>query len=205
MSSIGRSPLVVTLMLLANVTPVLAQQARHRFWLGGGLGYGAASVSCDTCRGAQRLGGWTAAFEAGATLSPHVRVGAEWREWFNGLKPGGRLPSIQTGTLLVLYYPRGRGGPLFDGGAGLSFYVLGHGTGDPIEPLSRDTIYYSGTGLGFTLGTSWDIPIAGRSSLRPRLAYHHASIGDLRAPDHTLVATRWKHDLVSLEFRFLGR
>src|SRR5205809_5067397 len=94
MSSIGRSPLVVTVMLLANVTPVLAQQARHRFWLGGGLGYGAASVSCDTCRGGQRLGGWTAAFEAGATLSPHVRVGAEWREWFNGLKPGGRLPSI---------------------------------------------------------------------------------------------------------------
>src|SRR5690349_5127243 len=85
-----RSLAIVTLLPLAGTTLLHAQGGRDGPWMGFGLGYGSASFSCDTCTGSQRLGGWMTSVELGGTLSPHVRLGAEWRSWWNGLKAGGK-------------------------------------------------------------------------------------------------------------------
>jgi len=54
--------------------------------------------------------------------------------------------------------------------------------GDPIEPCSSDTTYYSGTGWGFTPAAGWEAPLGRRATLRPRLAYHHRALRRLHSP-----------------------
>jgi hypothetical protein len=200
--AIDRLWLVISVLVFADLAPTYAQADRHGNWSDLGLGYGSASLSCDTCSGSQRLGGWTASFDIGGTLSPNFRLGADVRVWSNGLKAGGRLPGILTGTLLLTYYPRTRGGPFVEGGGGLSYYDLCKGTGDPIEPCSRDTTYSSGTGWGFTAGAGWEIP-TGRSAFRPLLAFHHGAVRRLHSPDGATVATGWKQSLLTVELRWL--
>jgi hypothetical protein len=166
-----------------------------------GLGYGSASLSCDTCVRSQRLGGWTLSFGGGGTLSPHFRLGADVRVWVNGLKAGAPLPGIDVVALALSYYQRRRGGPFVMGAAGLSHYEVCKGRGDPLEPCTSPS-YYSGWGWGETLGAGWDIPM-GRGAFRPFLAYHHGAVRRLRAPDHATVATGWNQNLLTIELRFL--
>jgi hypothetical protein len=204
MNTIARPLLVVGVLLFARDALAHAQDSRHGTWMEWGLGYGSASFSCDTCTRSTQFGGWTFAFEIGGTPSDQVRLGAELRSWFNGLKRSAPLAGIATGTLSVSYYPRFRGGPFLEGGAGLSYYVLGKGTGDPIEPLSRDTTYYSGTGWGFTFGVGWEVPLGHGDALTPRISYHHGFVSTLHSPDGARVATGWNQNLLSVEVRFLG-
>jgi hypothetical protein len=202
MLRIDRPLLILAVLVFAEVIRSYAQVPRQGFWTDLGLGYGSASFSCDTCHGSQRLGGWTFSGGLGGTLTPHVRLGADLRVWLNGLKAGGRLPGIFTGTLLLSYYPHTYGGPFVEGGAGLSNYELCKGRGDPIEPCSTDTTYSSGTGWGLTAGAGWEIP-TGRSAFRPLLAYHHGAVRTLHSPDGATVATGWKQNLVTVELRWL--
>ncbi len=203
MVTIDRLLLILGALVLAEVAPTYAQAPRHGFWIDLGLGYGSASFSCDTCTGSRRLGGWTGSGGLGGTFSPHVRLGADLRLWWNGLKAGGRLPGIDNGTLSLSYYPRTRGGPFVKGGAGFSHYEVCKGTGDPIEPCSRDPSYYSGTGWGVTLGAGWEIPIP-RGALRPLLEYHHGAASRLHSPNGATVATGWRQRLLSVEIRVLA-
>ena len=202
MLSIVRPLLTISVLLLACDPPARAQ-GRHGPWMEGGMGYGSASLSCDTCH-RSRLGGYSGTVALGGTLSQHVRLGGDYRNWFNGLKPSAPLAGIGTIEVVVSYYPRIRGGPFVEGGGGLSYYKLGQGTGDIIDPFSRDTSYYEGKGWGFTLGTGWEIPTP-PVALRPIVEYHHGAIRRLHSPDGATVATGWKQSLVTVELRlFMG-
>jgi hypothetical protein len=199
--AIDRLLLTVAVLILISIAPTYAQAPRHGAWAELGLGYGSARFSCDTCTGNQRLGGWTIPFGAGGTLSPHVRLGADVRVWVNGLKTGRRLPGIDVATLLLSYYPRARGGPFALGGGGLSHYEVCKGTGNPIDPCSRDPSYYSGWGWGVTLGAGWEIP-NGRSAFRPVIAFHRGVIHTLHSASGASV-TGWNQNLLTIELRVL--
>jgi len=194
---------VASLLALLAAGHVSAQDRRHGAWGELGLGYGSASSSCETCSGGERLGGQALSFDAGATLNPHFRLGVGFRSWQNGLKAGGRLPSIDAIGLSLSYYHRTVNGPFMIGGAGLSHYDLCKGTGNLIDPCSKDPSYASGSGWGITLGAGWEIPAGRRTAVRPLLTFHHGWLGELHAPDGAVVATRWKQNVVTLEVAVL--
>ncbi|HEY6156242.1 MAG TPA: outer membrane beta-barrel protein [Gemmatimonadales bacterium] len=187
---------VVSAMLCASGAAARAQDAdtRHGGWMGLGLGYGLARLTCDSCRGARQLDGWTFNLGLGGTPNPHVQVGVQGDFWLNGLHQG-KLPTISTGTVLLAYYPSVSGSAFVEAGVGFSNYALEHGTGDAIEPVSDDyPSYSSGTGWGYTLGVGWH---------GMRVAYHYGTVGALRDAGGATVATGWKQQLVLVEF--LGR
>ncbi len=199
LSSYGRRALLLLgFCAFAFNTPAPAQgEARHGFWAGLGIGGGSGWFSGDSSGSSFRTGGWNLAGSLGGTLTPHLRLGAEYRFWQHGLS-ADKAPITQTGSVLLAYYPRVRGGPFFEAGGGLAAYMLGKGTGDPLESVSRDTTYNSGTGWGFTLGAGWDMP------WMPRVTYAVGKVGTLHAPDGTTVATGWKQRLLVLEVGFRG-
>jgi hypothetical protein len=168
---------------------------RHGFWAEFGVGGGSGSFSCDTCRSGPRLGGAELIVAVGGTPSPHVQLGAEWRFWMHGLASDSQ-PEIETGTALLTYYPRARGGPFVEGGVGLAYYLL---RGGP------DTTFHSGRGWGSTIGLGWELALGRHAALRPLVAYSLGAVGTLRSPDGAPVATGWKQNLLSLEIRVLGR
>jgi len=198
-----RPLLLVGLCAFALNTAAQAQDdgRRHGFWAGLGLGYGSARFSCDTCRSTPRMGGWTFSGDFGWMPSRHVRLGAEFHQWLNGLRKDKPLAVITTGTAVVSYYPRVNGGPFLEGGVGLSDYRLGKGTGDPIEPISHDTTYASGAAWGYTLGLGWTVP--GKTvSFTPRVDYALGRTRTLHSPDGATVATGWTPNVLLVEAGF---
>jgi hypothetical protein len=162
---------------------------RHGAWLGVGLGYGSAGFSCDTCGRSRELGGWTFNLGLGGTPNPHVQLGVQGDFWTNGLRRG-KLPTINTGTVLLAYYPSVTGSTFVEAGVGLSNYALERGTGDPLEPVSHDPAYFSGTGRGYTLGFGWE---------GIRVVYHYGNVGALRDPSGAMIATGWKQKMLLVE------
>jgi len=139
----------------------------------------------------------------GGTLNPHLRLGGEGFFWQHGLS-ADKAPIIVTGTVLLVYYPRLRGGPVLEGGVGLSNWALGKGTGDPFESISADTTYNSGTGWGYTLSIGWEVNPGDGGALVPRLTYAYGNQGTLHAPDGATVATGWKSNLLLLTVGYRG-
>jgi hypothetical protein len=204
MAKIARLISILLVLGLLGIVPTYAQAPRQGAWGELGLGYGSASFSCDTCSAIQRLGGELISFAAGGTLSPHLRLGAGFLGWMNGLKAGTRLSNMHAVTLSLAYHRRRTsGGPLMMMAGGLSHYELCKGTGNLIDPCARDTSYASGTGWGLTVGAGWEIPVGRRTAFRPVLAFHHGAIRALHDPHGAVVATGWKQSLLTLEVRVL--
>jgi hypothetical protein len=199
MTTAARRLLVAGLLLCVWEAPAKAQDdgSRHIFWGGIGLGYGIGTSYCDSCS-ASRLSGWTFSGDLGVVLNPHMLVGLGGGFWLNGLRRG-KLPTISTGTLSLSYYLRSQGGPFVEGGVGLLNYALEHGTGDPLEPVSREYSYAAGTGGGYRLGVGWEsLPKQG-SSTTVRVAYAHGRIGSLHDPAGATVATGWRQSVLLVE------
>src|SRR5882762_5994464 len=62
-----------------------------------------------------------------------------------------------------------------------------------------DSTYFSGTAWGITTAVGWDIPVHGSVSLRPLLSYSYGPPRGLHSSDGTVIATGWKHHLLSLD------
>jgi len=202
MTMVTRSLLIFSLLVAGRAAPAYAQDepARSGFWFGLGLGYGAASFTCNGCSGGPRLGGWALSFDLGATPSPHFRLGVGGAGWLHGWK-GDRLPAIDAWKFSLSYYPRIHGGPFVEVGVGPSHYMLAKGTGSPLESISSGPSPAAGTGWGYTLGVGWEV---NGGSFTPRVTYAYGSVGDLRASDGATVATGWKQNLLLVEVGFRG-
>jgi len=203
MNTTLRSLLVVSLLLHATATSGDAQQAHTRHvWTGLGLGYGSASFACSSCdyrratgTNDTQLNGWGISMGLGWKSDRHVGVGIEYHGWLNGLKAGDSLPGLDIGSLFLSYAPLSRRRLFVEGGAAITHYTLGLGTGDPIEPHQRTDDFAAGYGWGYRFGVGWQ----GRSAFTPRVTYLHGKEPRLHAADGGTVATGWRQDMLLVE------
>src|SRR5229473_7790065 len=66
---------LVVLSGAARVARAQCPQRRDGFWIGFGLGYGSATVSCDNCGPGSRTDGITGFLQVGGSPSHALRVG----------------------------------------------------------------------------------------------------------------------------------
>jgi hypothetical protein len=187
------SLLFVALLSFACGAPAHSQDAgaRHGLWAGFGFGYGLASFSCDSCSHGP-LSRFSLSVNLGVTPSPHVRLGVGGDLWENGLHKGP-LPTTDTWTVFLSYYPRIRGGPYVEAGVGFSHYGLEHGTGDPLESVSStESAYAAAMGWGYTLGVGWEL----NNGSLIRVTYAHGNVGTLHGGGTG--STGWKQNLLLL-------
>ena len=204
-----RSSLLLFALVLSSFSAIAVAQdysPRHGFWAGAGLGFGPATFTCNSCdyhrataNNRAQLGGWAISFGLGGTPSPRLRVGAEYWAWLHGLNDS--LPEIELLSLLVAMYARDHGGPFLELGAGFSNYSLVQGTGDPIEPVSKNpNVFVDGGGTGLKLGVGWEF----RSDFTPRITYSLGREETLETAGGTTVARGWTHHVLLLELAIRG-
>src|SRR5688572_22001252 len=114
--------LAVAGVLSFITTAVQAQYAQRRdgFWIGFGLGYGSANVSCDNCDSGPRTGGATGFLKLGGTPSRSVLLGAAINGWSRS--SGGATETVGNVTASVYYFPAAASGLFLTGGVGFSNY-----------------------------------------------------------------------------------
>src|SRR5256885_6405085 len=140
-------------------------QRREGFWIGFGLGYGSANVTCDTCGSGPRTGGVTAFLKLGGTPSRNLLIGGAINAWSH--QSGGATETMGNVTASLYYYPVASGGLFLTGGVGFSDYNV------DTSPS------YDGTGWGFTAGVGYDIRVGRNVSLTPVANFVYGGVGGL--------------------------
>lgn len=160
--------------------PTVRQPKRAGFWMGFGLGYGHASLSCKEpvfyCEAPESAGGATGLLSAGWTLTPRLLLAGEARFWSGHtnwetssatrdffLAEG---PTLGSASVAAYFYPFRARGFFVEVGTGLSF----HEPGREGVPTSW--------GWSWTAGVGHDFFVAHNISLTPLASVHLARIGD---------------------------
>src|SRR5437773_5574911 len=170
--------------LLAVAPAARAQypQRREGFWIGFGLGYGSANITCDSCGSGPRTGGVTAFLKLGGTPSRNLLIGGAINGWSH--ESGGATETMANVTASLYYYPAARSGLFLTGGLGFSDYRVD--TSPSVE----------GTGWGFTAGIGYDIRVGRNVSLTPVANFVYGGVGDLSVSGGGTFATGWKQNVV---------
>ena len=151
--------------------------SRQGGWASVALGYGSASVSCDSCRGPHR-GGLDGLLGLGGTLNPHLRVGATWGLWTTGVD-SIRDAGITTFTASLYYYPSARTGGWVDVGLGVSDYRVVKGQHNVFPFPTEQSTYAAGTGEGVEVGFGYEFPHTGSIAFAPHIQYAYGIVGQL--------------------------
>ena len=171
-----------------------ARPTRHGLWMDVGLGDGSLHVSSDTLRGRSQ-NGIDFVWDFGWTLSSRVRAGIGVDQWTSKWG-GGKQNWITSFNILAYYYPLARRTFYLQAGAANADYMVVQVPGGGER---ADSTYFSGTAWGITGAAGWDIPVHGILSVRPLLSYSYGPPRSLHSPDGTLIATGWRHHLLSLD------
>lgn len=178
-----RSTLITGALLAGFATDGEAQhpQVRNGFWVGFGLGYGDAWVSCDGCVSSDNGNGVSIYFKIGGTLSRKVLLGGE----INALAtdnslgiPGSGTTSTALGNLsaAVYYYPAVNAGFFVKGGAGFSSITQ-----------TNDLLTLDGSGWGLLAGLGYDLRVGRNVSLTPFANFYFGQPGNLTSGNTTVV------------------
>jgi len=182
-----RTSQVVTLLAaLALAAPAArAQYAQRRdgFWIGFGLGYGSANVSCDQCSNLPRVGGYTGFLKLGGSPSRNVLIGASLNGWTR--ERLGVNETMGNVTASLYYYPVTTSGFFVTGGLGFSGYNI------------NSSPEVNGSGWGFTAGGGYDVRIGRNISLTPVVNYIYGALGDFDVPGLG-TRTGWKQNVIDV-------
>lgn len=161
-----RASLAATVLALV-AAPLSAQrpQTRQGFWIGFGVGYGPANITCRDCGDTDARSNFTSFLRLGGTLNPQVLLGGDLSGWSR--TENGVTASFGTATASVHYYPRAAGGFFVSGGAGFSAYRV---AGD---------LELTGAGVGLAAGVGYDVRVGTKISLTPIAEFIFGSVGDL--------------------------
>jgi hypothetical protein len=143
-----------TAALLVFIAPPAEAQG---FWASLGAGTGRQRVTCEICRG-DGNGGWTARAAAGTRLNARLRLGGELAGWTDRTD-GVRFTYASVAPTLY-WYPTGRQAYFLTAGLSYVFYRAS---------AEGETI--GASGLGFAVGTGYDLPLRGRYALTPFATY----------------------------------
>lgn len=170
-------------------------QTRKGFWVGLGVGYGSADVSCDDCESGDREGSGAGFLKLGGTLNERVLLGGEVNLWTK--EQEGLTVNLYNVSATVTFYPKPSGGFFIKGGAGLSFVDTELREGNTV--ISVDL----GSGFGALAGAGYDIRVARNISLTPAFNFYYGRPGNLKFGSET-IATNWKQNVfdVSLGITF---
>jgi outer membrane protein with beta-barrel domain len=173
------------LMLIASAVRAQYAQRRDGFWIGFGLGYGSANISCDNCTSGPATGGVTGFVKLGGTPSRNVLIGGAINGWSHS--SGGATETMGNVTGSIYYYPAVTSGLFLTGGVGFSNYSVD--TSPSVDA----------TGWGFVAGVGYDIRVGRNVSLTPVVNLVFGALGDFDAPDSGGGLTRasgWKQNVV---------
>ncbi|OLC77291.1 MAG: hypothetical protein AUH78_04725 [Gemmatimonadetes bacterium 13_1_40CM_4_69_8] len=172
-------------VLLAVAPAARAQypQRREGFWIGFGLGYGSANITCDSCGSGPRTGGVTAFVKLGGTPSRNLLIGGAINGWSHS--SGGATETIGNVTASLYYYPVAASGLFLSGGLGFSSYNV------------NTSPSITGTGWGFTAGVGYDVRVGRNVSLTPVANFVYGGVGELGVSGGGgTFATGWKQNVV---------
>src|SRR5207248_4446703 len=170
--------LLAGLCAAASAARAQYPQRHDGFWLGFGLGYGSAGVTCDGCNRASRQDGVTGFLKLGGAPSRNLLIGAALNGWAHS--DGSATERMANVTASLYLYPRRRSGFFVTGGVGLSNYH------------TSSTPSWDGTGWGFTAGAGYDLRFGRDVSLTPVVNYTWGDVGDVRLGRAGNVFTRWR-------------
>ena len=178
---------VVTLLAGLSCAASAAQaqypQRREGFWIGFGLGYGSANVSCDNCISGSRTGGPTLFLKLGGTPSRDLLIGASFNGWTHDLN--GANETMGNVTASLFYYPVTTSGFFLTGGLGFSAYNI------------NSSPEVNGSGWGFTGGVGYDVRVGRNISLTPVVNYTYGALGDFEVPGIG-TARGWKQNVIDV-------
>ena len=183
-----RTARLVTLLAVFSCAASAARaqypQRRDGFWIGFGLGYGSANITCDNCGRGPRTDGITGFVKLGGTPSRNLLVGGAINTWFHSNSSATEALTSLTASLYL--YPAARSGFFVTGGLGFSNYHV------------NSTPSFDGTGWGFTAGAGYDIRFGRDVSLTPVVNYVYGAVGDVNQSGVGRYATGWKQNVVEL-------
>ena len=183
-----RTARLVTLLAASSCAASAARaqypQRRDGFWIGFGLGYGSANITCDNCGRGPRTDGITGFVKLGGTPSRNLLVGGAINTWFHSNSSATEALTSLTASLYL--YPAARSGFFVTGGLGFSNYHV------------NSTPSFDGTGWGFTAGAGYDIRFGRDVSLTPVVNYVYGAVGDVNQSGVGRYATGWKQNVVEL-------
>jgi hypothetical protein len=154
---------------LSVVPPARAQQKephREGFWIGVGLGYGSAGISCSSCRSDHRLGSSAATIRIGGTLSSQLLLGGEIDAW--NRSESGVTETVGDVSAVLYYYPRATGTVFLKAGVGAVVY----------NATTSPTIDAEGSGV--SVGAGIDLYVGRTFSLTPYIDFVTAVSGHLK-------------------------
>ncbi|HXY19904.1 MAG TPA: hypothetical protein VEH83_07905 [Gemmatimonadales bacterium] len=156
---------------LVAASPAQAQKRdegpyREGFWIGVGLGYGSAAVSCSLCTSGSRTGAATFTLRMGGTPSRQLLIGGELNAW--GRNTSGVDEAVGDMSAVVLFYPSLTTPVFLKGGLGVAVYSLN--TSPKVES----------EGLGVSIGVGADLYTGRRFSLTPFATFMTAISGNLK-------------------------
>src|SRR5256714_11074832 len=113
----------VVVLSLALAYPAATARAQYPqrhdgFWIGFGLGYGSAQVTCDGCNRVSRQDGVTGFLKLGGAPSRNLLIGGAINVWRHS--DSSATATMTNVTASVYLYPRRRSGLFVSGGGGVS-------------------------------------------------------------------------------------
>jgi hypothetical protein len=174
----------LALAALLAATPALAQsprQPRQGFNISFGLGGGSAGASCSECS-SDRENAPSMYLRIGGALRPSLVLAGEingWSKTETELGVEGTV-TIATVNAIAQWYPNPAAGFFVSAGLGagsmeVEFKAPGFGT------FSDNT-----TGLGYQVGTGYDIPMTGSFSLTPFVTFFGTAGGKVESSNEKL-------------------
>ncbi len=157
-------------------------QRHDGFWIGFGLGYGWANITCDNCVDSSSVGGITGFVKLGGAPSRHLLVGGAINGWAHS--DGAATEALTNVTASLYLYPAARSGFFLTGGVGLSNYHV------------NSTPSFNGTGWGFTAGAGYDVRVGRDLSLTPVVNYVYGGVGNVNQSGVGTAATGWKQHVI---------